>query len=228
MLYYLSFLSTENRSVDREDVTQEHLSAFISAANSAVSRFDLEIRSTLHQTPKNAAPDAPDTPPKRVFALVNTTSDPLTQLATTYTPDEIAFIKRILDFMFINNNTRLCEGMVILPTQVIQQGRVSSSDANHRRSDNAESQTQGGAANSLSMTQAETMLQRLLQEGWLEKSRKGYCSLTPRGLMELRGWLVSSYNDDPDRERIKFCDACRDIVTVVGVLEGPATPQLKV
>lgn len=38
--------------------------------------------------------------------------------------------------------------------------------------------------------------------------------------MELRGWLVDTYNDDDDEEgnrgkRIKFCAACRDIVTIV-------------
>lgn len=193
------------------------MSAFISTANSAVSRFDLEIRSSLHQTPKNPASDAPDARPTRVYALVNTTSDPLTQLATTYTADEIAFVKRILDYMFTTKNDRLCEGMVILPTQAIQLARASSGDANRRQSGNADSQQpQGGAVNSLSMTQAETMLQRLIQEGWLEKSRKGYCSLTPRALMELRGWLVSTYNDESGRQRIKFCDACKDIMTVVG------------
>ncbi|KAJ5151718.1 hypothetical protein N7492_010013 [Penicillium capsulatum] len=206
--------STENRSVDPDDITQEHLAAFISAANSAVSRFDLEIRSSLHQTPKNPDSDAPDTAPARVYALVNTISDPLTQLATTYTADEIAFVKRILDFMFSTNNTRLCEGMVILSTQAIQLGRASSGDANRRRSGNAESQqTQGGVANSLNMKQAEAMLQQLLEEGWLEKSRKGYYSLTPRALMELRGWLVSTYNDAITPNRIKFCNACGDIMT---------------
>lgn len=157
-----------------------------------------------------------------MYALVNVHVDALTQLATTYSPDEIAFVKRILDYMFDTNNTKICEGMVVTPIQATQLAKVSSADTNRRRSTNAETQqNQGGAAQSLTMTQAETMMQNLMAEGWLEKSRRNYFSLTPRALMELRSWLVDTYNyvNDNGREvkRIKFCAACRDIVTVVSI-----------
>lgn len=78
------------------------------------------------------------------------------------------------------------------------------------------------------MSQAEAVLVGMVEEGWFEKSRAGYYSLSPRALMELRGWLVETYNEPPGeegeeseeddgagRERIKFCQACREIVTVV-------------
>lgn len=157
-----------------------------------------------------------------MYALVNVHVDALTQLATTYSPDEIAFVKRVLDYMFDTNNTKITEGMVITPIQATQLAKVSSADINRRRSTNAETQqNQGGAAQSLTMTQAETMMQNLLVEGWLEKSRKNYFSLTPRALMELRSWLTDTYNyvNENGRtvERIKFCAACRDIVTVVRI-----------
>jgi hypothetical protein len=45
----------------------------------AISPFDLEIRSTYHQVSRT-----------RTYALVNTTSDPITQLATTHSPDALA------------------------------------------------------------------------------------------------------------------------------------------
>jgi non-structural maintenance of chromosomes element 1 len=151
-----------------------------------------------------------------VYALVNTTSDPLTQLATTYTVDEIAFVKRLLDAMFETHNTRRSEAMVLSSIQALQLAKAPSSS----NSSSAENANQGGAAQSLTMPQAETMLARLVEEGWFEKSPKGFYSLSPRGLMELRGWLVDTYNDDDDEEgnrgkRIKFCAACRDIVTIV-------------
>ncbi|KAJ5633182.1 DNA repair protein Nse1 [Penicillium lividum] len=202
-------------TVDPTDITEEHLSSYISAANTAISPFDLEIRSSFRQTPKQPDQENTDTPPTRVYALVNTTSDPLTQLATTYSADEIAFVKRLLDYMFDTNNNRLCEGMVITSMQALN--IRSSAEANRRRSTNA-AQTQTGAAQSLTMTQAENMMKHLVDEGWLEKSRKDYFSLTPRALMELRGWLVSEYNDETDdgrrMNRIKFCAACKDIITV--------------
>ncbi|OQD73699.1 hypothetical protein PENDEC_c014G05291 [Penicillium decumbens] len=206
----------EGRTIDPEDITQEHLSSYISKANTAISPFNFEIRSSLRQVPNGSDQDTLVRPPERVYALVNVHVDALTQLATTYTPDEIAFVKRILDYMFDTNNTRTTEGMVVTAIQATHLAKVSSADTNRRRSTNAE--TQGGAAQSLTMTQAETVMQNLLVEGWLEKSRKNYFSLTPRALMELRSWLCDTYNyvNENGRkvERIKFCAACRDIVTV--------------
>ena len=72
--------------------------------------------------------------------------------------------------------------------------------------------------------QAESMLKNLVEEGWFERSKKGYHSLTPRALMELRGWLFETYNDledevDDEEEvrimKIKQCYACKDIITTV-------------
>ncbi|KAB8077649.1 Nse1 non-SMC component of SMC5-6 complex-domain-containing protein [Aspergillus leporis] len=206
----------EGEPVSSEDVTEDDLTSYITAANSTISPFDLEIRSTLRQS--QIDPEASGNQvPERVYALVNTTSDALTQLATTYGADEIAFIKRILDSMFDTNNSRRSEEMVVSSMQAIQLAKASSGDSSRGESTNA-TQSQGGAAQSLTMSQAETVLKQLVEEGWLEKSRKGFYSLSPRGLMELRGWLVATYNDvneDGRRmEKIKFCAACRDIITM--------------
>lgn len=78
------------------------------------------------------------------------------------------------------------------------------------------------------MVQAEKMLKSLVEEGWFEKSQRGFYSLSPRALMELRGWLLDTYNDvdedendDDDGEgrpmRIKRCFACKEIITVVSI-----------
>lgn len=189
---------------------------YINRANDAISACDLEIRNTLRQTTavENGTPE-------RVYALVNTTDDPLTQLATTYTADEIAFIKRVLNAMFDTYNTRRLEAMVITGMQAMQLAK-GTSDASRRQSGNATQQSQGGASQSLSMSQAEATMKHLVDEGWFEKSRKGFYSLSPRGLMELRGYLVETYNGEDDDGRwvnkIKYCAACGDIVTVVGFL----------
>lgn len=165
--------------------------------------------------------------PERVYALVNTTSDPLTQLATTYTVDEIGFIKRLLDAMFETNNTRISEAMVVSGIQATQLAKASG-DANRREF--GTQQIKGGAAQSLSMPQAEAILRQLVDEGWMEKSRKGFYSLSPRGLMELRGWLVATYNDEMDdgqrADKIKFCAACREIITVVSFFLQVFNPDM--
>jgi hypothetical protein len=191
------------------------MSHFVSVVNMAISPFDLEIRSTVHQATKT-----------RVYALVNTTSDAFTQLATTYTADEIAYVKRLLDAMFETNNTRREESMVISSMKAVQLGKVTSSSSNSGGRRDSQAAT-GGRAQSLGLREAEQMLGKLVEEGWFEKSAKENYSLSPRGLMELRGWLVATYNDDDDDEqdsnahprarggKIKLCFACGDIITMV-------------
>ncbi|KAL4801792.1 Nse1 non-SMC component of SMC5-6 complex-domain-containing protein [Aspergillus unguis] len=203
----------DNETVSEDDITQEDLTTFINAANTALSPFDLEIRSTLPQLEIHDPTSSETTPPDRIYALVNTTSDSLTQLATTYTADEISFVKRILDKMFESNNNRITEAMAISSIEAIQQAKAG--EGSRRDSGSATQATQGGAAQSLSMTQAETVMKQLVEDGWFEKSRRGFYTLSPRGLMELRGWLVATYNDAEEGvNKIKFCAACRDIITI--------------
>ena len=86
------------------------------------------------------------------------------------------------------------------------------------RRDEEDAETQGSAGQSLTLMQAEKMLKALVDEGWFEKSQKGFFSLAPRALMELRGWLLETYNDEEGEGevRIKQCYACKEILTTVG------------
>ncbi|EXJ90940.1 hypothetical protein A1O1_04047 [Capronia coronata CBS 617.96] len=192
----------EGREVQPQDVTVEDLNDYISQANRKLSPLDLEIRSTFHQQTR-----------ERFYALVNTTSDSLTQLATTYTADEIIYVKKLLDAMFDGqNNKGRREAMCLSGIEAIQVGRAQ----NRRETQNGNA-TQS-TAGILGARDAEAMLGKLVDEGWLEKSRQGFYSLSPRALMELKGWLVDTYNDEDEdghrREKIKFCHACKEIITV--------------
>jgi len=195
----------DGREVQPGEVTVEDLNSYISTANRALSPLDLEIRSAFHQQTR-----------ERHYALVNTTSDPLTQLATTYSADEIAYLKRLLDAMFDGqNNKGKREAMCLSGIEAVQLGRVS----NRRETQNGMSQSN----QSLTAREAESVLYKLLEEGWLEKSRSGFYSLSPRALVELKGWLVDMYNESGEDEeeqgqgnhKIKFCHACKEIITVV-------------
>ena len=196
----------EGRDVLPNDITIEDLNSYILAANTAISPLDLEIREARHQQTSD-----------RYYALVNTTSDPLTQLATTYTAEEIAFVKRVLDAMFDGqNNKGRREAMCMNSMEAIQLAKPSG----RRETQNGATQTNGGQG--LSLRDAEQMMTRLVEEGWLEKSKHGFYSLSPRALMELKGWLVDTYNepadeedDEPRKDKIKKCHACSEIVTVV-------------
>lgn len=208
LLAAIQTADTPERPTVEGDISQVDFDNYISTLNYSISRFDLEIRSTLHQSTK-----------QRTYALVNTTSDALTQMATIHSPDEIAFVKRVLDAMFDTYNTQRAEVMAVTSMQALKLAK----DASRRESASTQAQQNAG----LTMSQAEEMLQSMVDEGWFELSTRGFYSLTPRALMELRGWLMDTYNEPPadeeededvedegHHEKIKFCQACKEIVTV--------------
>lgn len=131
--------------------------------------------------------------------------------------------------MFETHNTRRSEIMAIKGKEAINlhrpiRNRQSGAAMNGTNPQNGEG-VQGSAGQGLTMSQAERMLDSLVDEGWFERSAKGYYSLSPRALMELRLWLIETYNepqaeDEEDdiegrSEKIKFCQACKEIVTIV-------------
>ncbi|TPX12003.1 uncharacterized protein E0L32_007306 [Thyridium curvatum] len=192
--------------VDPESITQDDFDAFLGPAREAISPLDFDIRSTKHQVTN-----------QRVWALINTQSDPSTQLATVHTPEEIAFTKRLLDAMFETYNTPRMEVMCVTEAQALKLARPTRPrESLANRVDGAPSQT--STDRGLKHSEVLALLPSLVEEGWLEKSREGFYSLSPRSLLELWTWLNASYND-PDAEanewqRIKFCEACKEIVTV--------------
>jgi hypothetical protein len=211
-------LATEGRTMLPNDVSMEDFTGYVHTVNSAIHPFDYEIRFTYPQTATTRSPDT------AVYALVNTTSDPLTQMATTHTPDEIAFVKRVLDAIFETHNTKTREIMAIKDMEAVRLNKAPRNrEGNVPNEDTQAQATQGSSSASITQAAAEQVLKKLVDEGWLEKSRNGYLTLKPRALMELRSWLVEMYNE-PDEEdedegsqwqRIKFCEACREIVTSV-------------
>jgi len=194
----------EKREVRAADITQEDFASMVSAANDALSPLDFEIRSAFHQESR-----------ERYYALVNTTSDALTQVATIHSSDEIGYVKRLFDEMFDANNTERREAMCIAGKDALNLVRAGRRETQTQQ--NGESQTKFN----LTAHEAELLLSKLVGEEWLEKSAKGFYSLSPRGLMELKGWLVETYNDEENEIRkIKSCEACKEIITVVGSLTG--------
>lgn len=190
-----------------EDVDEAAFRKYTDMARDAVSLFDYDIRTTIHQISK-----------QRVYALVNTTSDPQTQLATTYAPDELSFIKRLFDAMFEKYNTPRMEVMAVTQLQAVKHARPENrrqSDMNGENED--ETSTQQPTDRGLKHSEVEDVLTSLVTGGWFEKSRAKYFSLSPRGLLELRPWLLETYNDPDagpdDWQRIKKCAACKDLIT---------------
>ena len=211
------FTEQEGEATDPRQVTEEDFESYVSAASAAVSPFDLEIRSTVHQVRG-----------ERVYALVNTTSDPMAQMATLHSAEEIAFVKRVIDAMFEKYNSRRMEAMCLDGMQANKfrsppQRNPADEDVGEQQQeeendgDTQQAATQRPALKGLRPSEAEAMMRSMVEEGWFERSAEGLYSLSPRALMELRSWLVESYNDpdaeDGEWQRVKFCAACKEVVT---------------
>ncbi|KAF2115837.1 Nse1 non-SMC component of SMC5-6 complex-domain-containing protein [Lophiotrema nucula] len=197
------------------DITEMDITSMIQMVNSRLQALDYDIRAAHSQTSREL-----------VYALVNTQSDPLTQLATTFTPDEIAYIKRLLDAMFETNNTRRAEIMAVDSIQASQLAKVArnrQSQVNGHTQHDDEDQPQESqvAVKGITIAEAEKVCASLVSQQFCAKSRKGYYSLAPRALLELRAYLKETYNEpaDPDDEedegitRIRDCEGCGTIVT---------------
>ncbi|KAI5917137.1 Nse1 non-SMC component of SMC5-6 complex-domain-containing protein [Camillea tinctor] len=202
--------AASGRRTEPSEVTQADFESYVSAASSALSAFDLEVRSARHQTTGT-----------RVYAVVNTTSDALTQLATLHNAEEIAFVKRVIDAMFEKYNTPRMEVMCLDEMQANKlRGAPRPSDAQHLPpADEDTVMQEEHALRGLKSSEAEAVMRSMVAEGWFERSREGgLYGLSARALLELRAWLVHSYNDpdaeDGEWQRVKFCEACREIVTV--------------
>ena len=133
--------------------------------------------------------------------------------------------------MFETYNTPRHEVMAVTSMQAI---KLHKAPAEPGRETQNGSETQGSAGQSLTMGQAEKMMKTLVEEGWFEKSIKGFYSLSPRALMELRGWLWETYNDVDEDEgeeervpkKIKQCFACKEIITTVSNSTTVASKRL--
>ncbi len=197
----MALLSERQNTPD--EVTLDDFKSYISAAADALSPFDYEIRTTQDQETK-----------ERVWAFVNSVSDPVTQMATTRTPEEMYYVKRLLDAMFETYNTPRKEIMAITSMQALEQKIRKGAGRRNTGGDEGSQTTDKGVTSA----EAERTLGNLVKEKWFERSRAGFYRLSPRALMELRGWLVETYNEDtedPDEwQRIKFCVACKELVTV--------------
>jgi non-structural maintenance of chromosomes element 1 len=86
----------------------------------------------------------------------------------------------------------------------------------------------------LTKTAGELAVQTFIREGWLEKSPNGFITLSERGLLELKGYLMQTYNDMDEGEdeeggeggrvdKMRTCHACQEIITKVSPLNSKLT-----
>ncbi|KAK1783132.1 Nse1 non-SMC component of SMC5-6 complex-domain-containing protein [Copromyces sp. CBS 386.78] len=195
--------------VDPESISQDAFANFVRTAREAVEPLDYDIRSSRDEL-RNG---------ERIWAFINAHSDPPTQMATTHTAEEVAYIKRLMDLMFDEYNTVRMEVMAVDEGQALKASRPKKGrESQHPNDQDDEDQPSTTTSDrGLKHSEVLSLLSSLVAEGWLEKSRAGFYSLSPRSLIEMWSWLVATYNDDSDSagdwQRIKFCESCKEIVT---------------
>lgn len=233
----------EGREVLAGDITESSFNSIVSVINSAVSEYDFEIRSTFAQPGQSTKYGDENSPSGRgrIYAIINTTSDVASQLATSRTTDELAFMGRVLDDMFDKyNHESGKEIMAITHNQAVRLNKAETQSRQSQRAsrqslqnlgDSANGETQAATRPGLTLKQAESLMHSFVDEGWLERvghGRETYYMLTPRALLELKGWLVDTFNEPGDPEapdsddeegpgrrgvmRIKKCAGCDEVV----------------
>ncbi|KAK0712221.1 Nse1 non-SMC component of SMC5-6 complex-domain-containing protein [Apiosordaria backusii] len=193
--------------VDPNTITLEQFTDAVRTAREAIEPLDYDIRYMRDQV-RN----------ERVWVFYNTQSDPASQMATVHTAEEVAYIKRLLDAMFETYNTPRMEVMAVDEGQALKVSRPARQSMANGHLNGVDGEdvegSQAAATRGLKHSEVLALLSSLVAEGWLEKSRDGFYSLSTRSLVELWSWLVATYNDEEeDWQHIKFCEACKEIVT---------------
>lgn len=122
--------------------------------------------------------------------------------------------------MFETYNTPRAEIMGVTSMQALKVAKAKGRQSLGGNMNEDESGDEGTQAvgKGLTNAEAETLLASLVAEGWFERSKEGWYTLSARALLELRSWLVATYNDpdieDGEWQHIKMCMACKQIVTI--------------
>ncbi|KAJ7156036.1 Nse1 non-SMC component of SMC5-6 complex-domain-containing protein [Mycena crocata] len=149
--------------------------AFVAQVNEALNPLDLEFRHSQDEINGH-----------EMYAIVNCKDDAIAQMATDYTPGEIAFFKAMV------------EQIMLAP-----RGSFSISSLAALREISALK-----PKSNMSKTQAEIVLASFVAKGWLLKSKRGRYSLSTRALLELQTYLKSTYPDE-----ILECVICLELLT---------------
>ncbi|KZO89946.1 hypothetical protein CALVIDRAFT_543134 [Calocera viscosa TUFC12733] len=119
-----------------------------------------------------------------MIAIVNTKGDAIAQVATEFSPNEIAYFRLIV------------ECIMLAPSESFS----LSSIAAIKESANLPSK--------MTKTEAESTLNAFVSKGWLVKSKRGRYSLSTRSLLELQTYLKTTFEDE-----VLDCTICMEMVT---------------
>ncbi|KAI0665150.1 Nse1 non-SMC component of SMC5-6 complex-domain-containing protein [Cubamyces menziesii] len=121
---------------------------------------------------------------KEMYAVVNRKGDEIAQMATEYSPIEIAYFKAVLEQIMLAPNESYCVSSLAALREV------------------------NSLKSNMTKSQAEATLSSFVAKGWLLKSKRGRYSLSTRTILELQTYLRNTYEND-----ILECTICMELVT---------------
>ncbi|KAF9500944.1 hypothetical protein BDN71DRAFT_1439849 [Pleurotus eryngii] len=146
---------------------------FVARVNTSIDNLDLEFRH-LHDEHTG----------REMYALVNRKGDDIAQMASHYSPAEIAFFRALVEQIMLAPNESYCVSSLAALREV------------------------HALQTSMSKSQAEVVLGSFVANGWLYKSKQGRYSLSTRSLLELLPYLKTTYPDE-----VNECTICMEIIT---------------
>ncbi|KAF7363384.1 Non-structural maintenance of chromosomes element 1 [Mycena sanguinolenta] len=184
--------------------TREEWDAFVIKVNQALDPLDLEFRHLQEETSGREMYAIYTKSPK-----VNRKGDEIAQMATDYTPGEIAFFKAMVGTLL----RRLAQSNPLAKVEQIMLAPRESFSISSLAALREVSALK--PKSNMSKTQAEVVLASFVAKGWLLKSKqvvlsnpRGRYSLSARALLELEPYLKSTYSDE-----ILECLICNEIMT---------------
>ncbi|KAF7294990.1 Phosphatidylserine synthase [Mycena indigotica] len=165
-------VQTVNPNVELPD---EEWLDFVANLNKSLDPLQLELKSTQDEITG-----------RLVYSMVNCKEDGVSQLATAYTPIEIAYFKAVVEQIMLAPR----ESYSISSLAALREVSALKPKSN------------------MSKTQAEVVLSSFVANGWLLRSKRGRYSLSSRSLLELALYLKSTYPDE-----LHECTFCSGVVT---------------
>ncbi|KAG9017085.1 hypothetical protein FRB90_001815 [Tulasnella sp. 427] len=138
---------------------------------------------------------------EKALILVNLVRDEIAQLATAYTATEITFFKQIVELIVMAPNESYSAGEITCLKEGLQLP----------------------AGMKVPLRHATKLLGSFAANGWLHKSKRSRYSLGPRAVVELRGYLTETYEE----ENLQICPTCSGLVFKVNVPVKEANVKVK-
>jgi hypothetical protein len=148
-----------------------------------------------------------------LYAIVNTLTDDISPLATDYSQEELAYLRKLMELILTSSAS-----YEITSIEAINEARNVDIAATQRQTQSQEEDvemTQTVGSKKISPAQAQALINRFVKDGWLAQNR-GRLSLSARSVMDLEYGGGADFLDSfPDLAK---CGRCERLMLHLGIM----------